>query len=294
MAAYVGIDVAKAKLDVAVRPSGQQWVVEQTEAAMADLVRRMQTEHPALIVLEAIGGYEMVVVAALATAGLPVAVVNPRQVRAFARAVGQLAKTDTLDAQMLARFAEVVQPPVRPLPDAQQQQLSALVSRRRQLVQMVTAERQHQATALPPVRQRIQVHIDWLEQELHLLDADLLRSVPGVGPQTALVLLAELPELGQLDRKAIAALVGVAPFSCESGSLRGRRMIWAGRATVRCALYLAALVAARGNPVIRQRLLAAGKPKKVALVACMHKLLLILNAMVRHRTRWQGAALATP
>ena len=310
---FVGIDVAARKLDVAVRPSGEQWVVAHTEAGMAELSERLQAVAPTLIVVEATGGREMALAAILVTAGLSVAIVNPRQVRDFARAIGQLAKTDALDAQVLARFAEVVQPAPRPLPDAQQQQLQALVTRRRQVVSMLTAERQRLATAPAPVRVRIQAHIDWLEHELHENDQhlqeavraspawceqeELLRSVPGIGPQTACTLLAELPELGHLDRKAIAALVGLAPFNCESGTLRGRRKVWGGRAAVRSALYMATLVATRCNPLIRTfyvRLCAAGKPKKVALTACMHKLLLILNAMLRHRTPWQGAALASP
>ena len=259
--------------------------------------------------MEATGGRQLPVAAALATAGLAVAVVNPRQVRDFARAIGQLAKTDALDAQLLARFAEVVQPTPRPLPDAQAQELSALLARRRQLVGMRTAERNRLDTALPAVRPRIQAHIAWLDDELAALDHDLrdavqasplwrerenlLRSVPGVGPTTALTLLAEVPELGHLDRKAIAALVGVAPLACESGTLRGRRVVWGGRARVRAALYMAALVATRHNPTIRafyQRLCAAGKPKKVALTACMHKLLLILNAILRHHTPWCAPA----
>ena len=306
---YIGIDVAKAQLDIAVRPSGAQWRIAHDERGIADLVGRVQALSPALVVLEATGGREVPLVAALAAAGVPVAVVNPRQVRDFARAIGQLAKTDALDAQVLARFAEVVQPTPRPLPDAQAQELSALLARRRQLIAMRTAERQRLDTALPTVRHHIQRHIAFLEQELddldrHLHDAvrasplwreqeDLLRSVPGIGPATALTLLAEVPELGHLDRKAIAALVGVAPLNCESGTLRGRRIVWGGRARVRAVLYMAALVASRHNPVIRafyQRLCAAGKPKKVALTACMHKLLLIANAILRHRTPWSPPA----
>jgi transposase len=304
-AVYVGIDVAKAQLDIAMRPSAEQWVSPHDEEGIATLVARLQALRPTLIVLEATGGREALLAAALATADLAVAVVNPRQVRDFARAIGQLAKTDALDAQVLARFAEVVYPTPRPLPDAQTQDLGAVLARRRQLVGMLTAERQRLDTALPAVRCHIQRHIAWLEQELadldrHLHDAvqasplwrereDLLRSVPGIGPTTALSLLAEVPELGQLDRKAIAALVGVAPLNCESGTLRGRRLVWGGRARVRATLYMAALAATKHNPVIRafyQRLCAAGKPKKVALTACMHKLLLIANAILRHRTPW--------
>jgi transposase len=308
---YIGIDVAKAQLDIAVRPSGEQWVATNDERGLAALVPRLGALAPTLIVLEATGGREVPLVAALAGVGLPVAVVNPRQVRDFARAIGQLAKTDALDAQVLARFAEVVHPAPRPLPDTQAQELSALLARRRQLMGMRTAERQRLDTAVPAVRRHIQRHIAWLDEELadvdrHLHAAvqasplwreheDLLRSVPGIGPTTALTLLAEVPELGHLDRKAIAALVGVAPLNCESGTLRGRRIVWGGRARVRAVLYMAALVATRHNPTIRafyQRLCAAGKPKKVALTACMHKLLLIANAILRHRTPWSPPALA--
>jgi transposase len=304
-AIYIGIDVAKAQLDVAVRPSGEQWVTATDPASLEELVARLQALAPELIVLEATGGREGPAVAALAAAGLPVAVVNPRQVRDFARAIGQLAKTDALDAQILAQFAQVIHPTPRPLPDEKAQELTALLARRRQLIQMQTAERQRLDTALSRVQAQIQRHLAWLEAELADLDQtlhdqvqaspvwrereNLLRSVPGIGPTTALTLLAELPELGQLDRKAIAALVGVAPLSCESGTWRGRRIVWGGRARVRTALYMATLVASRHNPRIAAfygRLCAAGKPKKVALIACMHKLLTILNAIVRQGSPW--------
>jgi transposase len=272
-------------------------------------VERLQRVQPALIVVEATGGRETPLVTALATVGLAVAVVNPRQVRDFAKAIGQLAKTDALDAQVLARFAEAVRPEPRPLADAQAQELSALLTRRRQLIAMRMAERQRLDTAPLPVQRRIARHITFLEQELAEVDRemrdrieqsplwrerdDLLRSVPGIGPATAFTLVAELPELGALDRKAIAALVGVAPLACESGTLRGRRLVWGGRARVRTALYMATLSAVRYNPILRafyERLCAAGKPKKLALVACMHKLLLILNAMLHHRTPWRVSA----
>jgi transposase len=304
-AEYVGIDVAKARLDVAARPSGEQWVSATDPASLDELVGRLQALSPELIVLEATGGREGAVVAALAAAGLPVAVVNPRQVRDFARAIGQLATTDVLDAQVLAHFAQVIHPTPPPLPDAQAQELTALMARRRQLIGMQTAERQRLDTALPRVRTQIVRHLAWLDAELADLDQtlhnqvqaspvwrerdNLLRSVPGIGPTTALTLLAELPELGHLDRKAIAALVGVAPLSCESGTWRGRRLIWGGRSRVRTALYMATLVATRHNPLSAAfygRWCAAGKPKKVALTACMHKLLTILNAMVRQGSSW--------
>jgi transposase len=307
----VGIDVAKAHLDVAVRPSGEQWQAPNDEAGAAALVARLVALAPALVVLEATGGLERLAAAALAAAGLPVAVVNPRQVRDFAKAVGQLAKTDALDAALLARFAADVRPPPRPLPDAAQQALATLVARRRQVLAMLTAERQRLGTARAPVRQRIRAHIRWLEGELADLDdelgrtlraspvwrakEDLLRSVPGVGPVVARTLVAELPELGALDRKRIAALVGLAPVACDSGTLRGKRLVWGGRSRVRAALYMAALVATRHNPRLRafyQRLLRAGKAKKVALTACMHKLLLILNAIVHTGSPWHQPSVA--
>jgi transposase len=302
---YIGIDVAKAQLDIAVRPSGEQWISGTDAASLDELVGRVQALQPELIVLEATGGREGPAVAALAAAGLPVAVVNPRQVRDFARAVGQLAKTDVLDAQVLAHFAQVIHPTPRPLPDAQAQELAALLARRRQLIQMQTAERQRLDTAVLAVQSHIQRHLAWLQADLSDLDRtlsqqvqaspvwrereNLLRSVPGIGPTTALTLVAELPERGRLDRKALAALVGVAPLSCERGTWRGRRIVWGGRARVRTALYMATLVASRHNPTIAAfytRLCAAGKPKKVALIACMHKLLTILNAIVRRGVPW--------
>lgn len=304
---YVGLDVSKATLDVAMRPTEEQWQLPHTEEGIRDLVSRLAGIHPSLIVLEATGGLEVSLVAALATAKLPVAVINPRQVRDFAKATGKLAKTDRLDALVLAHFAQGVHPTPRPLPDAQLQALEGLLTRRRQVVGMLTAEKNRLGSAPPPVRQDIQDHIVWLEQRLAKLDEelrhtlrtsplwrekdDLLQSVPGVGPVVSLTLLAELPELGTLDRRQIAALVGVAPFNRDSGTLRGRRTVWGGRAKVRATLYMATLVASRWNPVIRafyQKLLAAGKPKKVALTACMRKLLTILNAMLKHHTPWQA------
>ena len=308
---FVGIDVAKAHLDLAVRPTGEQWRVRHDEPGIAAVVDRLAGLAPTLVALEATGGREVGLVAALVAAGVPVAVVNPRQVRRFAQAVGQLAKTDALDAQLLARFADVVRPAPRPVPAAEAQRLSALLERRQQVVAMITAERQRLETAIPAVQARIRAHLHWLEAEVADLDRqlhdavqaspawrereDLLRSVPGVGPTTAFTLLADLPELGRLGRKAIAALVGVAPLACDSGTLRGRRLVWGGRARVRSVLYMATLVATRHNPVIRAfyaKLCAAGKPKKVALVACMHKLLLILNAILRQGSPWSAPAAA--
>lgn len=302
---FVGIDVAKANLDVAERPETPPLRLPNDEPGITALVERLTVAPPTLIVLEATGGLEGPVVAALSAAGLAVAVVNPRQVRDFAKAVGHLAKTDALDAQVLAHFAEAIRPTPRPLPAVERQALAALLTRRRQIVTMLVAEQQRLGPAAMALRPRIEAHIAWLRQERDDLDRELqqqirqspawraddelLQSVPGVGPVLATTLIADLPELGRLDRKQIAALVGVAPFNCESGILRGRRIIWGGRAQVRAALWMGTLVAVQHNPVIRAfyaRLLAAGKPKKVALTACMHKLLTILNALLRQRTAW--------
>jgi transposase len=304
---FVGIDVAKAQLDIALRPSGERWAVPNDASGVATLVDQLQGLHPTLIVLEATGGLERLVTIALATAGLPVVVVNPRQARDFARATGQLAKTDALDARALAHFADVIRPTPRPLPAAQTQELRALLGRRQQLIGMRTAEQNCLAGTSGRLTQDIEAHIAWLNTRIATLDDDLetrlrasplwranddlLQSVPGIGPVRARTLLLELPELGTLTRQQIAALVGVAPLNCDSGTLRGRRSIWGGRAHVRTVLYMGTLVATRFNPPIKafyQRLLAAGKIKKVALTACMHKLLTILNAMLKHRTSWQA------
>jgi len=302
---FIGIDVAQARLDIAIRP-GSSFSRAHDESAIVTLVEQLRALRPTLIVLEATGGMEIPLTSALATAGLPVVVVNPRQVRDFAKASGQLAKTDALDAQTLAQFAEVMRPTARPLPDEQTRALAALLTRRRQLVEMLTAEKNRLLSAPPPIRKRLRTHIAWLERELHHTDTDLsaairqspvwrekdelLRSVPGVGPVLTSTLLANLPELGTLTNKQIAALVGVAPLNRDSGTLRGKRTVWGGRAQVRAVLYMSAIVAARFNPVIRafyQRLQRAGKAKKVALTACMRKLLTILNAMLKHRTPWR-------
>lgn len=303
---YVGIDVAKDTLDVALSSTGEVWHLAHNEEVIGQIVARLQPLRPLLVVLEATGGLDMPLTAALASAGLPMAVVNPRQVRDFARATGKLAKTDRLDARILALFAERVRPTPRPLPDAQAQALQALLTRRRQLVGMLTAEKNRSPSALGLAGRSVGDHIAWLEQEVEKLDGqvsdalrqspvwreqeDLLRGVPGVGPVLTLTLVAELPELGTLGRRQIAALVGVAPLNRDSGTLRGKRTVWGGRATVREVLYMATLVATRCNPTIKsfyQRLLAAGKPKKVALTACMRKLLTILNAMLKHRKSWE-------
>lgn len=306
MEQYVGIDVAKASLAMATWPAGAQWTTTQSEADLSALVARLRQLAPRLIVLEASGGYEALLAGQLAAAGLPVVVVNPRQVRDFARALGQLAKTDPLDARLLALFGARVQPPVRTLADAATQDLLAQVARRRQLVEMLGAERNRLGLARTPVRKPLQAHIAWLERQLATLDddiatairqspvwqarEDLLRSVPGVGPQTARTLIAHLPELGHLSHRALAALVGVAPFACDSGRQRGIRTIRGGRPAVRVPLYMATLTATRYNPVIAafyNRLVTAGKPKKVALIAAMHKLLTLLNSVVRHNRPWQ-------
>jgi len=303
---FVGIDVSKARLDVATRPAGPPMSVPYDEAGIALVVNQLQPLHPTLVVLEATGGLEVVVSGALAAAGFPVAVVNPRQVRDFARATGRLAKTDALDAHILAQFAAAVRPPVRPLPEPNVQELAALMARRRQLLEMLTAEKNRLGSAPRRIRRDIQTHITWLERQLarlgddltHLIRSsplwrehdDLLQSMPGVGPVLATTLLASLPELGTLDRRQIAALVGVAPLNRDSGTRRGKRMIWGGRAAVRAVLYMGALVGARHNPVLRafyQRLRQAGKAPKVALTACMRKLLTMLNAMLKHRTPWR-------
>ncbi len=303
---YVGIDVSKAQLDIAVRPTQDQWSCPNSNAGIARLTKRLKRLGAQLIVLEATGGYEIPLTAALAAAQLPVAVINPRQARDFARSTGRLAKTDSLDAQVLAHFADAVRPQVRPLPDKRVQELASIVSRRLQIVEMLTAEKNRLQRATLSVRRDIKRHINWLEKSLVDIDDELkesivkspiwrrkvkvLKSAPGIGPISSMTLVAELPELGSLNRKQIAALVGVAPFNRDSGMMRGKRTIWGGRARVRAVLYMAALTASRHNLVIRpfyQRLCAAGKPKKVALTACMRKLLTILNAMVKHATPWQ-------
>jgi transposase len=304
---FVGIDVAKAQLDIAVRPSGERWAVPNNTDGVATLVEQVQALHPTLIVLEATGGLERAATAALATAGLPVVVVNPRQAHDLARAIGQLAKTDALDARALAHFADVIRPTPRPLPDAQTHELRALLGRRQPLIVMRTAEQNRLAGTSGRLTKASEAHSAWLNARIATLDNDLetmlrasplwrenddlLQSVPGIGPVCARTFLRELPALGTLTRQQIAALVGVAPLNGDSGTLRGRRTIWGGRAHVRTVLYMGTLVATRFNPQIKafyQRLLAAGKIKKVALTACMHKLVTILNAMLKHRTSWQA------
>ncbi len=308
---YAGIDVAKDRLDVVLRPTGEYLGTTNDERGIKTVVRRLQKEEVALIVLEATGGLEQPTAAALALAGVPVAIVNPRQVRDFAKAVGRLAKTDRIDAAVLAHFAEAIRPEPRPLADEQARELAAVVLRRRQLLAMITAEGNRARTALKAVKKRIEAHVRWLRKDLDSANAelgravrespvwrekdDLLQSVPGVGPTLSATLLAELPELEHLDRRRLAALVGVAPLNRDSGTLRGIRTVWGGRSGVRTTLYMATLSATRHNPAIREfygRLCAKGKPKKVALTACMRKLLSILGAVLRNQTKWEAEHLA--
>jgi transposase len=304
---FVGIDVAKDRLDVHLRPSGEAFAVARDGKGLAALVERLRALAPALIVMEATGGYERVAASAIAAAHLPLAVVNPRQIRDFARATGKLAKTDRLDAAAIAHFAEAIRPPARPIGNAEAQALGELVARRRQVIEMIVAEGNRCRTATQRrVIRAIERHLAVLQAELSELDsdiddairktpawqadADLLHSVPGVGPVTMRTLIAELPELGRLTRRKIAALVGVAPVNRDSGTLRGRRTIAGGRPPVRAALYMAALVASRANPIIAahyKKLRATGKTGKQALTACMRKLLVTLNAILRDRKPWQ-------
>ncbi len=303
---YVGIDVSKKQLDLAFEPDNGAKQFSNDDVGIAELVAQLKSPVPRLVVLEATGGLELLVTAALAVAGVPVVVVNPRQVRDFAKAIGRLAKTDQLDARVLALFAKAVQPEPRPVRDAESQALEDFVARRRQIVEMITAEKNRLSMSRRATAQDIEVHIRWLEKRLTKVDSDLhdrlkqspvwrakdelLRSVPGVGPVLSVTLMASVPELGKLNRKQIAALVGVAPLNRDSGGRRGTRAIWGGRADVRRALYMASVAAIRCNPVIRdfwQRLRNAGKKPKLALVACMRKLLVTLNAMIRSGAPWR-------
>jgi transposase len=305
-ACFVGLDVGKANVDVHLHPLGQAWRITRDAPGLDQLCQRLHEVSPNLIVLEATGGFERVVLATLAGAGLPVVMVNPRQIRDFARASGRLAKTDRLDAAIIARFAEAIRPELRPLPEQASRDFAELAARRRQLVEMISAEGMRAQQAVhSKVRKHLQEHLVWLNKELTQLDGDLdaavrasprwlevseiLTSVPGVGPVVARTLLADLAEIGTLDRRQIAALAGVAPVAHDSGRHRGQRHIAGGRGSVRAALFMASWVATRCNPVIGafyRRLIANGKPRKVALVACMRKLLTILNTMVKKGTKW--------
>jgi len=303
---FIGLDVSKQTLDVAVRPQGRHFVTPNDDRGIKQLVKRLAALTPQLIVLEASGGYEFLVTAALAEAGLPVALVNPQAVRKFAGATGKLAKTDKIDAQVLAHFAEALRPEPRPLPDPALQVLKAALQRRLQVVKMIGQEKNRlEKSFIPSVRQDIQKHLAWLQKRLKELDRDLndqvrqsplwkdrdrlYQSVPGIGPAVSRAVIAQLPEIGTLSGKKAAALVGVAPFNRDSGRFRGKRMIRGGRSYLRKMLYMAAVAASQWNPVIRafyQRLLAAGKTPKLALTACMRKLVLILNAMVKNNQPW--------
>ena len=304
-ATFVGIDVSKAQLDIAMYASPDAWAVSNAAAGIQDLVTRLKALAPACIVLEATGGLELAAATALYTAGLPVAIVNPQRTRAFARALGQLAKTDALDASVLAHYAAAVQPALSRLPTATEQQLPALVRRRRQLVAMRTQEINRLKSAGPKLDDQLRKHIAWLTSEIEALETQttdlvqasplyrekdtVLQSFQGIGQLTAHKLLAEIPELGQINRKQIAALVGLAPLNRDSGKLRGTRSIQGGRANARTLLYMPTLTAIRCNPVIQafyQRLRDKGKPAKVALTACMRKVLVILNAMIHNMTPW--------
>jgi transposase len=305
----VGIDVSKDRLDVAVRPSGEAFVVERNAVGLDLLAARLRELAPQIVALEATGGFETVAAAALAAAELPVVVVNPAQIRAFAKAIGQRAKTDPIDAAVIAHFAAATQPPVRPLPDEATRLLADMIARRRQIIEMIGAERQREKrVTMASLRKSIKRVVATLEKELSSLDADiddavrgspawrakedLLASVPGVGPTIARTLIAELPELGRLDRKQIAALAGLAPFTRQSGRWRGKSFIGGGRTVVRTLLFMGALVAKRHNPILKaffDRLVAAGKPKMVALIAVARKLLTILNAILRDNRPWQNA-----
>jgi transposase len=306
--AFIGIDVSKQLLEVAAHESDYQFRCANKASAFGELIAELIALRPALIVLEATGGLEIPVTAALHAAGLPVVVINPRQVRDFAKALGQLAKTDRLDARVLAHFAAAIKPPLRPIKSKDELELDALVGRRGQLVEMLTAEKNRRGSAATDtVRKEIKEHIDWLQDRIAELDEqlqvllkssslwqvkdDLLQSVPGIGPVVSFSMLADLPELGTLNRQQISKLVGVAPLNCDSGQQRGTRHIYGGRARVRSMLYMAALTATRYNPVIKefyQRLLAKNKPFKVAITACMRKLLAIINVMVRHGACWKN------
>jgi len=302
---FVGIDVSAKHLDVAVLPAGTHFTVAHTDSGIASLVSRLRDLDPQIVVLEATGGYEIPVAYSMSEAHLPVVIMNPKVLRHFAKSTGKLAKTDKLDARVLAHYAQAIQPAVRPLKDPEQAELGTLMSRRRQLRDMIVMEENRRRTTTPRVRGNIDLHLAYLRQLLKDLDQDIhdairrtplwhekseiLQSFNGVGPKVSASLIADLSELGTVRRTQISALAGIAPMNRDSGQWRGKRTIQGGRPAVRQALYMAALVASRRNPVIRefyQRLLQAGKPPKVALTACMRKILVILNAMLKNGTYW--------
>ena len=317
---HVGIDVSKRTLDVRLllgeekgTPEGESFVVANDHEGVGEILSRLEGRSPKLVVVEATGRYERLAATTLAAAGIPVAVVNPRQARDFAKAMGRLAKTDKIDAFVLARFARAMEPRASVIPDEEAIALQGILARRRQLIEMLVAENNRLKMAPKALQKRIRAHIEWLKKEISRTDADLdraieesatfkeneklLRSVPGVGRVLSRTLLAELPELGEITHKRLCALVGVAPFNRDSGQRSGKREAWGGRAPVRATLYMGTLVATRFNPVIKEfyeRLLSAGKPKKVALVACMRKLLSILNALMRDRAVWRCPHALTP
>lgn len=303
---FIGIDVSKDKVDVASVPAGQPLVFTNDSNGLEELTQRLAEIKPVLIVLEATGGYQLRLTASLLKAQLPVVVVNPRQVRDFAKAVGKLAKTDKIDADVLARYAEAIRPPIRPLPDEQHQELSSVLNRQRQLIDMLVMEKNRfRNCPSQKVKTDVELHIKWLKEQIKKLDKDignlieqtpiwrakdqLFQSVPAVGPRLSRCIIANLPELGTLNRKQIAALTGLAPFNRDSGKMRGKRTIWGGRHKIRALLHMAAVASLRFNPLIRSffdRLVSLGKPKKVALTACMRKLLTILNAMAKSQSCW--------
>lgn len=306
-AQWVGIDVSKATLDVYLRPLAEQFQVQNQALGIADLVKRLEVIEIQQVIVESTGGLEQEVAQALQAAGIAVSIINPRQGRDFAKASGKLAKTDQIDAAVLAHFGEAMQPPITILASDSDRALQDAVTRRRQLVEMLSAEKNRRASLRGTIGQNIDIHIEWLEEQIRNLDEDiealsqsqvewqsriaLLKSVPGVGPVIATTLIASLPELGTVSDKRISALVGVAPFNRDSGKFRGSRQIWGGRANIRAVLYMGTLVAVRHNPVLKafyERLLGQGKAKKVALIACMHKLLRILNAMIRDCKPWRA------
>ncbi len=303
---FVGIDISKKHLDIGVRPIGQKWRVSNKDTDISALAERLKTLSPTLIIVEATGGLEMPLANTLSAEALPLVVVNPRQVRDFAKATGRLAKTDSIDADVLAHFAEAVKPTPTQLPDEESQKLKAQIKRRRQIVDMITEETNRLKSAPSYMHKDIKKHIDWLKKERKNIDTllskniklnhlwkkrdELFQSVPGIGSVVSTTLIACLPELGTLTNKQISALVGVAPFNCDSGKMKGKRRIWGGRADVRSVLYMAVISAIRWNSVIKafyNRLIEAGKPVKVALTACMHKLIIILNAMAKSGILWQ-------
>lgn len=306
---FIGVDVSKNSLDIYLRPEGKKWSIAYNDQEIKSLVKQLLAIGPSLIVIEATGGLEVQLVSQLATAKLPVVVCNPRQIRDFAKATGKLAKTDKIDAEVIAHFADAIRPEIRPLKDEQTQSLTELLTRRSQLVDMLTAEKNRFKQASTTVKKNIQRHIKWLEK--HLEDVEnslekliketpvwrekdkLIQSIPGVGPIMSLALLTCLPELGTINRRQIASLVGVAPFNRDSGKFKGKRSIWGGRSSVRSVLYMCALTAIRCNPIIKSfynRLVKVGKLPKVAITACMRKLLVTLNVMIKNSTAWSHNA----